>query len=247
MNLTLKTLVLEYTSKDFSNRPWRFDGESLLSMKVIRTDSEMQGQIGVDLAPPLDAFTNFVGQLMHERLINANRGEIDDKYNRGLWADAWDGLFYDAAIETSSLLAEDERITLLPEYANALRFLEGLRVYVESGKVFFHASGKGGMTLPIATFQPPLEEVAVNELRYIFGTVGVDKAIAWLQEKWGGQISSREAAGSNRYDAFISHSSRDAGLARSIYDFLTANGKCAFLSEVSLQALGNAQYMKAID
>src|SRR5205085_11377154 len=103
------------------------------------------------------------------------------------------------------------------------------------------------MTLPIATYQPPLEEVAVNELRYIFGTVGVDKAIAWLEEKWGGQISSREAAGSNRYDAFISHSSRDAGLARSIYDFLTANEKGAYEPKVSLQALVNAKYMKAMD
>jgi hypothetical protein len=247
MNLTLKTLVLENTSKDFPNRPWRFDGESLSSMKAIRTDGEMRGLTGVDLAPTLDAFAAFVGNLMYERLVNANRGEIDDKYNHGLWADAWNGIFYQEAIDVSSSLTEDQRITLLPEYAKALRFYDGLRVFVESGRVFFYASRKGGMTLPVAAFRPPQDEIVATELRSIFGSAAVDQAVAWLQEKWGVESPPRGVAALEQYDAFVSHPSRDSAIARLVYDFLTANRKRVFLSEVSLQALGNADYMRAID
>lgn len=81
MDLTLETLVLERTSSDFPNRPWRFHGEPVSHMKAMRTDQEMCGSTGVDVAPTPDVFTELVAKLMHARLTNTNGGKIDKEYN----------------------------------------------------------------------------------------------------------------------------------------------------------------------
>ena len=245
MKIALQTLIIDVASKDFPNRPWRFSGESLSSMKALRTDGEMRGRTGVDGAPTLEDYTTFVGQLIHERLVNAGRGEIEEKYNVGFWSDGWNGLFYDAAISASAALAEDERITLLPEYADRVRFFDGLRVFLEANRAFFRSS-RGTITLPVAGLLDGNGNISVNDLLAICESPSVTQAIAWATASSEAQqvpAHSQEA----KFDVFISHSSRDAGLAHEVYEFLVAQGKNVFLSEVSLQALGGSDYMKAID
>ncbi len=50
-----------------------------------------------------------------------------------------------------------------------------------------------------------------------------------------------------KIDVFISRKSADAQYAKSIYDYLTAQGLSVFESDQSLKELGNADYIKAID
>jgi hypothetical protein len=246
MNLSLETLVLEITTRDFPNRPWRFKGEPIDSLKAQRTDGEMQGYTGVDLAPDVEIFANFVAGLLDERLHNANRGEIDDKHCLGLWADAWDGLFYDAALSVASSLANDERIVLLPEYQDSLRAFSGLRVLQDAGRVYLH-SMNGSLTLPVAAFRVPQDEVTLKELELLCHPSIFQQAIDWVLGSAPVSVAVTAPEMATQYDAFISHSSRDASLARKIYDFLASKGKKVFLSEVCLPAIGSAEYMKAID
>lgn len=51
----------------------------------------------------------------------------------------------------------------------------------------------------------------------------------------------------NRIDVFISHKSQDYPLAKAVYDELTKAGCKVFLSEVSLPAASNTDYISAID
>jgi len=58
-------------------------------------------------------------------------------------------------------------------------------------------------------------------------------------------ISSNEEK--SKYNVFISKKSEDYFYAKQVYDYISDKGYKTFLSEESLQATGNAEYMKAID
>jgi hypothetical protein len=105
------------------------------------------------------------------------------------------------------------------------------------GSISVRALDSKAMEAPPTMYQPrPIDTAAVSRLP--------DEQ---FQKTRGLETSRNEANASDSYDAFISHFSLDAALARIVYDYLTLNGKRVFLSEVSLQALGKADYMKAID
>lgn len=57
----------------------------------------------------------------------------------------------------------------------------------------------------------------------------------------------QELAQIDRVDVFISHKSEDVRIAKAVYDLLTEHGYCAFLSEISLPAVSNADYVAEID
>jgi len=245
MTITLQALILEIASRDFPNRPWRFDGEPLSNLKALRTDGAFQGRTGVDVAPPLQDFSSFVGRLLHERLVNASRSEIEDKYNVGLWSDAWDGLFYRAALRVSLAIATDERITLLPEYAGTVRFFDGWRVFLESNRAFVRSQQGQTITMSLTGLTADLVDGPRDDLLAICPAPTADQVIAWVTGSSGPRQAVSDKGGG--FDVFISHSSHDAAFAHEIYDFLKAAGRCVFLSEVSLQYLGSSAYMKAID
>ena len=56
-----------------------------------------------------------------------------------------------------------------------------------------------------------------------------------------------ELATVGSFDVFVSHKSEDILVAKRVYDAVLAQGKSAFLSEISLPALANADYAMEID
>lgn len=252
--MTVLELVVEIAERECDVRPYRLENESTKDYRKALGSAAPAGPFGVDLAPGLDAFSEFVTTLTSARLTNLDRSALEVEYRKGLWDDAWDGFFYYPALLISHILAYDARLAEVPEFAGNLRYFHGVRAFKKDPYVFLkkapmEASTVGNaLTLPIESLSADSDNPNLADLSALFGRNLVDDLREWL----GVEPTQADAPAAARpvtqaFDVFLSHSSKDAPAAKELADALTAAAKRVFFSSESLPALGSADYMKAID
>jgi len=162
-----------------------------------------------------------------------------------MWADIADGDHFRDAVGIAAQISLDPRLECLPDFAPSVRFVGDLRIYHPQGKSFFFRGSSGICTIPVAK----IDDKLVAEITWRTGSSHVRTALPWLAERMHAITSAARTTGtaSKECDVFLSHKSQDYPYAKAICDLLTSRALVVFLSEVSLPALGSADYMKAID
>jgi hypothetical protein len=252
--MDIRDLILEHSAREIKFRPYRLDSESTADYRAALGDAAPEGPFAVDIAPPFEHFAKFVVELTRARLTNLDRGDIEVTYRRGLWDDAWDGFFYYPALLLSHLLAYDKRLADVPEFSGELRYFHDVRAYRKGHYIFLkkgvmEASHTGNsLTLPIQSLANDTSDLNLADLTAIFGISLISALREWAGIEHEGsrpiQTKEQETFG---FDVFLSHSSRDAGQAKSLAEALAAAGKRVFFSPESLPELGSTEYMRVID
>lgn len=252
--MTLQDLIVEIAKRECDARPYRLENESKDDYRKTLGAAAPEGPFVVDLAPGLDAFSDFVTTLTRARLTNLNKDVLEVEYRRGLWDDAWDGFFYYPALLVSHLLAYDARLTQVSEFASDLRYFHGVRAYRQGPYIFLkggpmEASYVGNaLTLPSDSLSGDSGDPNLVDLAALFGTNLTGELKKWLHvESTRAEPTAATETSVQAFDVFLGHSSKDLRPAKELADALTAAGKRVFFSPESLPALGSADYMKAID
>jgi hypothetical protein len=251
--VTLKELVEEITQREGIARPYRLEDETREDYRESLGPAAPKGPFAAEFVPTLEAFSGFVSTLTRARLTNLDRDILEVEYRKGIWDDAWDGFFYYAALQVSHHLAYEPRLARVPDFANDLRYFHDVRAF-RTGQYVFLKKGKmeaaylgNALTLPLSSLSEGPDNPNLADLSAIFGTNLISDLGGWLgveHVRVSGRVSLGESA---CFDVFLSHSSKDASLAKELAEFLTSAGKRVFFSPDSLPALGSAEYMKAID
>lgn len=253
--MTMHELVTQVAEQNCKVRPYRLGNESTEEYRKILAENAPLGPFIVDMAPPLDAFSEFVCTLTKAWLTNLQRCDVEWSYRTGLWDDAWNGFFYDRALTVSLCLAFDYRLMSIDIFSHDLRFFHGVRAY-QSGRYLFLKKGEteeagagNSISLPIDALSVTTDNPDLAEISAMFGS----KLIIDLR-KWIGtqaepaippKITTRFVP--HEFDVFLSHSTKDMAAARELALALSVGGKRVFFSAETLPAMGSADYMKAID
>lgn len=251
--MKIQELIIELAKRECAVRPYRLENESQAQYRELLGSAAPAGPYAVDLVPDLKAFTEFVTTLTNARLTNLERDVLEVEYRQGLWDDAWDGYFYYPALRISQILACDTRLTEVDDFADSLRYFHGVRVFKKETYLFLKkgpaeaATTGNTLTLPLDSLGAEPSDPNLADLAAIFGSNLLGDLREWLGVQPSRPERCAAAATAWKFDVFLSHSSKDSGLARQLADALTAAGKRVFFSPNSLPALGSADYMKAID
>jgi len=74
--MTIQDLIVELTRREFISRPYRLDGETQEDYRKGLGAGAPVGPFGVDLAPDLGRFSEFVILLTKARLTNLDRDAL---------------------------------------------------------------------------------------------------------------------------------------------------------------------------
>jgi hypothetical protein len=253
MKRLLHELLIEIAERECDYRPYRLENESKEDYRNALGPAAPAGPFAVDLVPDFGAFSNFVATLTEARLTNMDRSELEVEYRKGFWDDAWDGFFYYPAVRISHFLAYDAQLAEVPEFKLDLHFFHGVRtfrkgpyLFLKKGPMEAHHSGNA-ITLPIGSLSADSGDPNLDDVSAMFGSNLVDDLRTWLLIKPLREAIPVSPRKVDRFDVFLSHSSKDSLLAKELADALNAAGKRVFFSPNSLPQQGSTEYMKVID
>ena len=203
--------------------------------------------------PPLDHFVKFTESVLFLHLTGGSEADIESLFfafrqnnnpgfqndYRGTWT---------SVVAASATLSDDPRLENVPPFRGDLRFYGDLRVFIHNRSVFCRGP-KGTAALPAESLRAVRmdDEEITGEIIDRTGSSFVRIALPWIGDRAVRMVPGGREKSGGPYDVFLSHRSLDFPLAKQVYDYLTEKGKKVFLSEVSLPALGSADYTKKID